>query len=199
VERNQTLPVPVNFPKASFETDKGPITYMEDKMFDFVYLSCPGNPSVDSRVFRGYSPGTDDKTDDRPWLFVKQTKHSQGVTNLSIAYLESEFKKWQNLRAPLDKYFRVPYIIFSNRNCSKADIIEFTTKHSGVFVICRANLNEFLPSAFATFAYFEDVDQTFKEDFLPDTIYAIDDEMDSEHDDEDELGDASYVDDMEFQ
>jgi len=48
------------------------------------------------------------------------------------------------------------------------DIESFVNSHTGVIVICRANMNSYLPSVLSCFAYFNDVESVQKEDFLPD-------------------------------
>lgn len=150
----------------TISSDKGNFRFDDDDLYKYSFLCQNGNPSIDSHVFRKCS--SDETNDLRPWMICKQTKHSIESSTLTGDYLEGEFKKWQKFREPFNNKFRVPYILFSNRNCSRMDVESFVNKHAGVMVICRANLNSYLPTVLSCFAYFDDVESVLKEDFIPD-------------------------------
>lgn len=173
--------LPVNKIRATVvESEVGNFMKNDEKLFEYSFLCHTGNPGVDSRIFRKSSLDDTIKT---PWMICKQTKHTiDNITSLTELYLEEQYRQWRGLKIPLQENFRAPFVLFSNRNCTESDIRKFLNNHTGAIVICKANLNLYLPTVLSCFMDMDEEKTILSENFKKETIKFLEDD---EHNDND--------------
>jgi len=166
------------------ESDQGNFGSTDDRLCKYSFLCAPGNPSIDSRIYRKVP------SKDNLLMICKQTKHTIASSELTFEYLKSQYERWRKYRIPFEDEFFVVYVLFSNRNCSEWEIQKFLLECKTAVIICKVNLEKYLPSVLACYADLQELNDVFREEYLKkEPTNDEDEEMFSEENDDPNDGD----------
>jgi len=129
-------------------------TIKGEDLTKYSFRCAPGNPLVDSRVFRN------GKNSGLPWMICKQTKHSIETKNsLSLTQLEKAYEKFKVKMEPYWNSYCVFYVLITNRTMSIEDTNKFIVTHHNVCIINKKNFTEYYPTTFSSYSIFDDIDE----------------------------------------